>query len=109
MPVQAPNFDGSVVLRREASFPSHGQKPEEDSYPHDHVQSVQSRHHEVEGEENLGVLRIGILAGMAGNWLMIKTERGAGNMMVLELLAVLDPFNAKEDQAEYQSQHQIPD
>src|SRR2546425_9799076 len=101
VPVQASHLDGSVVVGGEASFPGGGQKPEEDSHTDDHVQRMQAGHHEIEREENLRVLRIGVLIGMSRN-MLVKLKRSAGHVMFFELLPVFDSLDAKEGQTQDQ-------
>src|ERR1700689_3587244 len=80
VPVEASDFDGSVVLGREASVPCHEKEPEKNSQADDHVQSVQSRHDEIKREKNLCVSGIGVLPRMSRNLFVIETERRAGNV-----------------------------
>src|SRR6266851_3425339 len=106
VPVQAPHFNGSVVLRSEASLPRHEQEPNENADTNNHVQRVQAGHNEVESKENLGVLWICVLIRMARN-LFLELERSPGHVMSFELFLVLDPFDAQESQSQYQRQGQV--
>ena len=42
--------------------------------PYNHVQGMQSGHDEVKGKENLGMARVGVLTGMAGDFFMLEAE-----------------------------------
>ena len=75
-------------------------QPEKNAEADDHVQRVQAGHDEIEREENLRVARIGVLAGMPGNWLVVETERRAGHVMLHELVSVLDALDAEEGETE---------
>src|SRR5271165_6294786 len=99
VPVQAADFEWGVILGREAAFPGHPEKPGENAEPDNHVQGVQPGHDEVKSKENLGVLGIGVLTGMTGN-LLVKTEGRAGDVMLIELVFVFDPFDAEEGASE---------
>src|SRR5258706_8271712 len=100
VPVEASDFDGSVVLRSEASLPCREEEPEKNAEADNHVQRVQTRHDKVEREKNLSVGRIRVLARMAGNFFLIKTKRSAGNVMLHKLVFVLDSLNAEEGETE---------
>ena len=56
----------------------------------DHVQGVQPSHDEVEREINLRVTRVGELIGMSRHFHILELEAGAGHVVLLELLGVLD-------------------
>src|SRR6267154_2954774 len=100
VPVQAANFDGSVVLGRKAAFPGHSQEPEENSETDDHVESVQARHHEIEREENLRMARISVLPGVPGDGLVLKAEGCTGDMVLHKFVAILNALDAEEGEAE---------
>src|SRR5580700_3178202 len=100
VPVKSADLDWSVPLRGEASLPRHDQKPEKDAQADDHVQRVQAGHHKVKREEQLRVMRIGVLAGMSGDRHVIETERSAGDVMLLKFFYVFNAFDAKEHDAE---------
>ena len=72
------------------------QEPGKKAEADDHVQGVQAGHDEVEREENLGVVRVGVLIGMAGDRHVIEAEGRAGNVMLFEFVFVLDAFDAEE-------------
>src|SRR5712691_1889544 len=99
VPVQAANFDRCVVFGSEAAFPCHGQEPEKNSEPDDHVQCMQARHDEIEREENFRMAGISVLAGMPGDWLVLETKGCTGDVMLHEFFPVLDAFDAEEDEA----------
>src|SRR5579864_6052296 len=84
VPVEAADLEWGVILRRKASLPCHPQKPGENAEADNHVQGMQSGHDEVEGKENLGVLRVCVLIGMAGDRHVLKAEGRAGHMMIDE-------------------------
>ena len=82
------------------------EQPCEDPQADNHVQRVQAGHYEIEREENLGVLRIGVLAGVPGNFLVFEVERRSGNVVFYELVFVLDAFDAEECAAEEHRQQE---
>src|SRR5258708_29561221 len=100
VPVEAADFDGSVVFGSEASFPGCKEKPEKNAEADDHVQRVQAGHNEIKSEENLRMSRICVLAGMPWNLLFLKTEGSAGNVMLVKLVFIFDPFDAEEGETE---------
>src|SRR3974390_477899 len=100
MPIQATDFERSVIFRSESASPGHPQQPGEDSQSNDHVQRVQACHYEIKREENLGVTRIGVLPGLAGDRFMFKTERWARDMVLVKLLFVLDALDTEKSDAE---------
>src|SRR5258708_20077916 len=61
VPVEAADFDGSVVFGSEASFPGCEEKPEKNAEPDDHVERVQAGHNEIKSEENLRITRVPVL------------------------------------------------
>ena len=61
---------------------------------------MQPGHDEVEGKENLGVMRIRVLPRMSGNLFVIEVKACPRNVMFDELVLVFDPLNAKECGAE---------
>src|SRR5258708_37139253 len=67
VPVQAAHFNGSVVLRSEPPLPSHDQQPHKNADANNHVHRVQTGHYKVESKENLGMLWIRVLIGVARN------------------------------------------
>src|SRR5258708_11566890 len=99
VPVEAADFDGSVVLGRKASLPGCEEKPEKNAEPDDHVQRVQACHNEIKREENLRMTRVRVLAAMPWNFL-VKTKRSAGNVMLVKLVFIFDPFDAEKGETE---------
>src|SRR5262252_10841506 len=61
---------------------------------------MQARHDEVQGEKDLRMLGVCVLARLAGDLLVIKTKRRTGNMVLVKLLFVLDALDPKESQSE---------
>ncbi len=59
VPIEAADFERSVIVRREPAFPCHPEKPCEDAEPDDHVQRVQASHDEVDGAVGLTVIANG--------------------------------------------------
>src|SRR5713226_1670584 len=119
MPVQADDFDGRVVLRREAATETSLDEPEEQASADDHVQGVQAGHAEIQREIKLAVeidIRIAlegllhflffpgqffkVIGGGRMRGAITHVEAMAGNEMVVELLLVFDRFDAKKDSAE---------
>src|SRR5258708_3844621 len=99
VPVEAADFDGSVVFGSEASFPGCEEKPEKNAEPDDHVERVQAGHNEIKSEENLRMTRVRVLAAMPWNFL-VKTKRSAGNVMLVKLVFIFDPFDAEKGETE---------
>src|SRR6202521_4570878 len=119
VPVQTHDFNGGVVLRREAASEGTFDEPEEEAGAHDHVQGVQTCHPKVEGEIKLTVridVRIvreslfdffflqsqffWIIAGHGMRGVVLHVKAAARNEVVVELLLVFDSFDAKKDGTE---------
>src|SRR5207245_6923898 len=122
VPVQADDFHGRVVLRRETAAERSFDEPNEKAGVHDHVQGVQAGHGEIQREIKLAVVvnvRIGrdgfleflfltlqffqAITGQGMRRMVAHVKAMAGNEMVVELLLVLDGFDAKKDSAESKS------
>jgi len=73
------------------------------------VQRVQAGHDEVQGEEKLRVVRVGVLTGMSGDGYFFETERGAWDVMLVEFVFVLDAFDAEENKAEKDCENEAAD
>src|ERR1700735_2707572 len=103
VPVQATDFDRSVVLGSEASLPGSDEEPKKNSEPDNHVQGVQAGHHEVQRKKQLRMFGIGVLTGMPWNLFLIKTEGCAGDVVLDELVFVLDALDAEKGETEQHS------
>src|SRR5271166_295260 len=109
VPVEAADLDRSVPLGGEASLPGHDQEPEKNAQADDHVQRVQARHNEVEGEEQLRVVGVGVLIGVSWDRHFFEAEGSAGHVMLDELVVVLDALDAEEDHAEEDREDETAD
>src|SRR5580658_7918829 len=70
---------------------------------------MQSGHHEIKREVNLGVVRVGELTGMSGDGLALEAEGRAGHVVLHKLIAVFDSLDAKEGEAEKQREDKAGD
>src|ERR1700674_2093701 len=119
VPVQTHDFNGGVVLRREAAAERAPDEPNEQACADDHVQGVQAGHAEIQREIKLGVrvdVRVvreslfgfllfqsqffWIIAGHGMRRMVLHVKAAARNEVVVELLLVFDSFDAKKDGAE---------
>src|SRR5690242_17955378 len=111
VPIQADDFDRSVVTPGEATFHRLENQPKDETRADNHVQGVQAGHGEIERDIQLGVSgETGILAegflklgGTLRTFGVVrKIEIVTGNEVVLVLLAVLDELDSQEHAAEDQ-------
>src|SRR5881628_2805872 len=99
VPVQPADLDGVVVLVRDRSAPCPPRHHAHDSEADDHVQGVESRHHEVERKEDLGMTEM----------LRLEGEPEAGHVMLDELAVVLIRLDAEKHGAEKHGRRQKPE
>src|ERR1700733_8983013 len=109
VPVQAADLDRSVILGREPPFPGQGQEPRENAQSDDHMHGVYAGHDEVEREKNLGMARVRVLSGMAGNRNVFKTEGSARHVMLVEFVLILFAFDAEKNAAEEHGEDEADD
>src|SRR5579872_4185703 len=99
VPVQAPDFDGSVVLRAVAPLPRMVRQENEDADADDHMQGVQAGHGEIEGEIDLFGALVDVNLRVL-SYYVVCVEGVARDMMLLEFLVPLDALNSQECQPE---------
>src|SRR5882762_6686115 len=118
VPVQTHDFNGGVVLRREAAAERIPDEPNEQACTNDHVQGVQAGHSKVQREVELAmridvwVLReslihflllqgqfLKVIAGHGMRRMVLHVKAEAGDEMVVEFLLVFDGLDAKKDGA----------
>src|SRR3954470_6361918 len=70
---------------------------------------MQAGHDEVKGEEDFGMTGVGIGTRASGDGNSIEAERGAGHVMLFELLFIFDPFDPEKSDAEEHGKHETSD
>src|SRR3990172_5054879 len=83
MPVQAEEFNRRVIFGAESPFSCKKHQPDQQSHSNDHVQGVHSCHHEIETEEDLGLLCMRSVVG----------ESHSRNQFADILLMILNRFD----------------
>src|SRR5262245_53045033 len=97
VPVEPADLNRAVVVPRNRPPPSPPEHPQYDAHADHHVKRVQSRHHEVQREKELGVPDV----------LLLELEPRAGNMVLQELPIVLDALDAEKRRTEHHGGDEI--
>ncbi len=86
MPIKADVLDGCVIPLRELTLHVAQHDPHDQSHADDDMETVDARHHEVDGEEGPGVARLEAC----------RTEVLTGQQAIVELMAVLEVLDHEE-------------
>ena len=96
VPVQAEHFDRRIIVLMEATPSRHKNQRDKNRRTDNHVQCMHTGHGKVKAIEDLHMF------GIADRLVPLKAE--AGNMMMMEFVAVLDHLDAEKDKAEKESE-----
>src|ERR1039458_5637457 len=91
------------------SFPCQDSQHAKKAAANDHVQGMHAGHDEIEGEKELGFLRVDLdlLAVVVEG--VRELERGAGYVVLLEFFAILETLDRQEGHAEQYGNNEVAD
>src|SRR5438105_3357914 len=96
VPIEAADFNRTVVFRRDRAAPRPPEHPAHDAEADDHMQRVESGHNEVQRKEQLRV----------PHEFLLELERRTGHMMLGELVVVLDTLDSQKYSAQNHRQNE---